>query len=745
MDFQELRDELSDFYANRLHDLHTACTERCKDALDREISEKLPAIRQKSLQYRIIAENLTPVIYRHTALFCEVCANEARETPFTAGLWTYQKNRELYREYGASVLAEKKVCAEYPLYTFCGEFGDEYYHFAIENEKILRMGFRGVYEKVCARLEESDLREDERDWLLAVREGILAVKRVGERFAALASDSAKRADGEDERNHYLRIAETAARIPWEAPQTFYEALEAIVFIQGVIPMLEGGGLYSVGRLDVLLYDFYLRDLESGRLTQEDAYRLICEFLLLNDLRIPHDQPDQRDSLISAVYTLGGCDADGAPVFNELTELFLRADREQEIIYPKIKCRFNASSPAAYLDRINETLRSGKSTLLYVNDDALIPAFIRAGVSERDARGYSVLGCWEPVIPRASNEHCAYLSLIKILELSVNGGLRRAELPFEIRPLSDAASFEDVLSITIANIHAVMESRARVAVTARRHWSKIDPHPLISSVLDDCLEHGRDLTEGGAKYNFDEIICTGLPNVVDSLLVIRELCFEKKKYSLDELLTTVQNNWDMETIRQDALACHFFGDESEESNFLAKQITDDIAAYAETLPALWNDRSAQSIGRVTVGYMLFMEMYRWAPTLRATPDGRHDGDYFSRGLTPSALHKINSVTSVINSCRAIDGSGIAADSVLNLTLPYAHIPLPVWEALVREAARTGVGALQLNCATREELLDAKVHPERHNSLIVRVCGYSARFTSLPEDVQDEFLDRNVFSK
>ena len=583
--------------------------ERCRNALDAAIPTDAPAIRQKRAQYGVIAENLTPVIYRHTAFFGEVCANEAREGPDTMGNWTYRNNRAAYREYGAEVLAEKNACTQVPLYTFCGEFGDEYYHFAFENGKILQGGFRGIYDAVCARLDSPSLTAKERDWLEAAKAGCLAVKRVAERFAAYAVSCGEAAADAEERAHYERIAAAAARIPWEKPESLYEALETVFFIQQVIPALEGGGLYSLGRLDVLLWDFYRRDLAENRITESEAYRLICEFLLLFDLRIPHDLPDQRDSLVNAVYTLGGVDRAGKPVFNALTELFLRASREQEIIYPKIKCRFGKE----YLDLVNAMLKSGMSTLLYENDEALIPALIRAGVAPEDARDYSLLGCWEPVIPGCTNEHCAYFSVLKVLELSVHGGYAYSALPFEILPLDGAESFEDVMEITMRNIRAVMDSRARVAVTARRHWHRVDPHPLLSSALDDCIAKGRDVTDGGARYHHDEIICAGVPNVADSLLAIRELCFERKRYTLTELLDAVRHNWDREDIRREALACHFFGDESPESCDVMRRLTDGIAAYARTLPALWG-------GHVTIGYMLFMEMYRWARTLRATPDG-----------------------------------------------------------------------------------------------------------------------------
>ncbi len=385
MELKALRAELSDFYADRLHALRETCMERCREALDAAIPTDAPAIRQKRAQYGIIAENVTTVLYRHTAFFGEVCANEAREGPNTMGNWTYNTNRAAYREYGAAVLAEKNACTRLPLYTFCGEFGDGDYHFAFENGKVLTFGFRGIHDAVCARLDDASLTEKELDWLEAAKAGCLAVKRVAERFSAYAADRAETAGDAEERAHYERIAETAARIPWEKPESFYEALEAVFFIQQVIPALEGGGLYTVGRLDVLLWDFYSHDLAAGRITEDEAYRLICEFLLLFDLRIPHDLPDQRDSLVNAVYTLGGVDRAGKPVFNTLTELFLRASREQEIIYPKIKCRFGKDSPKEYLDLVNSMLKGGMSILLWENDEALIPALIRAGVAPEDAR------------------------------------------------------------------------------------------------------------------------------------------------------------------------------------------------------------------------------------------------------------------------------------------------------------------------------------------------------------------------
>ena len=168
------------------------------------------------------------------------------------------------------------------------------------------------------------------------------------------------------------------------------------------------------------------------------------------------------------------------------------------------------------------------------------------------------------------------------------------------------------------------------------------------------------------------------------------------------------------------------------------VTDNLASFAQTLPALWG-------GRVTIGYMLFMEMYRVAENLRATPDGRYNGDFFSRGLTPSSLHPIASLTSVINCFAKLDATDMAANSVLNVSVPLSDMPLSVWETIIRCSANTAINALQINRVSKEELLDAIEHPEEHQSLIVRVCGYSARFVSLPEIVQQDFLQRNIYGK
>ena len=145
----------------------------------------------------------------------------------------------------------------------------------------------------------------------------------------------------------------------------------------------------------------------------------------------------------------------------------------------------------------------------------------------------------------------------------------------------------------------------------------------------------------------------------------------------------------------------------------------------------------------MGHLTYTEIRWWGENTLATPDGRYSGDYFSQGLTPSRLRKIPAVTSVLNSMKAIDTSTMHGNSVLNIILPSTRLSLDVAEGFLRALCGCGVQSLQLNCTTKEQLLDAQKHPENYPNLIVRVCGFSAKFTALSPEWQDEILTRNFY--
>lgn len=279
-------------------------------------------------------------------------------------------------------------------------------------------------------------------------------------------------------------------------------------------------------------------------------------------------------------------------------------------------------------------------------------------------------------------------------------------------------------------------RLRIINKGAKIWEEVDPLPVFSSLYSDCIAQKRDFTAGGARYHNDTFMLVGFPDVTDSLLAIKSLCFDKKSYTLSELLSAVRSNFENnERLRAEAIHAPGWGDGSEESCSFAKKFNSDLYALLADL------RSPEG-GRINLGHLTYTEMLFWGEKTLATPNGRYNGDCFSQGLTPSRLKKIRSVTDVINSFKSLSRTECAGNTVVNIILP-GGISLDRAEAFLRASAESSVMSLQLNCVSKETLLDAQKHPEKYPDLIVRVCGFSARFTSLSAQWQDEVISRNFY--
>lgn len=365
--------------------------------------------------------------------------------------------------------------------------------------------------------------------------------------------------------------------------------------------------------------------------------------------------------------------------------------------------------------------------------------IRSGISEEDARDYIVSGCW------GMNENCCgtqdgtnYTNLLKVFEYQIHNRTdMMKKVGMQFNAIDDAEDFEEVYKITCNNINALFKERNRITTLGGHMWEQVDPLPIFSSLFGDCIKNRRDFTTSGARYNDECYMCVGFPNIVDSLLAIKTLCFDKKKYTLKEMLNAVRNNWNgYDEMKFDAMRCCGWGDGSKESCALAKRFNTDLYNMLSELQGQYG-------GKVNLGHLTYTEIRFWGEKTLATPDGRYNGDYISQGITPSRLKKIPFVTDVINSMAAIDKTELAGDNVLNIILP-GTTPLNVCEAFLRTAASTAVESLQLNCVSKETLLDAQKHPEKYPDLIVRICEFSAKFTALSPEWQQEVITRNFYN-
>lgn len=746
MRFDKMRRELVDYYFNVADGRAEEFCDKCLEKLDNAYNGNMSVFEMKRLQYRIISDELDPVLFPHSPFYYETGTLAAQcdgardfRGHRSAGGWVFWKNKHLFEDQDPELWKLMKRQKKEKMYLICGPYNDVSQHFCFNHRPVLNEGLKGIYERALAAKEGANDRE--KDFLDSVCEGMLCIKRISEKFARKAGDLASKTDDPTVKENMERIAKTAVRTPWEAPKTFYEALNMYAFMRKSLGSLEGIGFSSFGRIDMDLYPFYERDVKEGRLTKKEAYELIARFLVTFDCHYDHDMKFEgySDHELENTYVLGGCDADGRPLCNDLTLMFLRATREEKLIYPKIKLRYSSDSPKEMFDEANADLIKGTSVIMYQNDEATIPAVLRTGRTQKEARDYLIFGCWGMNGNGYEKfDDGSYINLIKPLELCVHRDFETMrEIGMEFRPIDDAESFEEVYSIMCENIRVLLEERSRITRAGGNIWYKVDVLPLFSSTLDNCIAKRKDFTEGGAKYRDDRNELFAFANLLDSLLVIKELCFDKKKYTLKELLNAVRTNWEgNEDMRIDATRCHGWGDGSSVSSDLCKKLNDDINEMVSHIKGTYG-------GKIVLGHLAYTEVRWWGEATRATPDGRKNGDYLAQGLTPSRLNKIPYVTDVVNSMAALDPSIFGGNTVINLILPPAKMSLEVCEAFLRASAHSAIQSLQLNCTSKEELLDAQKHPEKYPDLIVRVTGFSAKFTSLSTEWQNEVITRNFY--
>mgnify|MGYP004650143705 CR=1 FL=1 len=691
------------------------------------------ALELKTAQYEIIAERFTPVIFRNSPFFSEMGVRIAEYdgTAMGPGAWLMRRNGRLWEEESPEQFRLHHQFSSAGFHICYGPFVDPDHH-CFPFSAVLSHGL-GHFYREFGKGEQNEFSE-------MTRRSLLAVRRIAEKFAEAASRIAVEpsSSGPQKRN-LERVAAAARRVPWEPAGSFYEGLCVLWFLHEVCASIDGVGMSVLGRPDFQLTALYRRDLANGVLTREEAYDLICRWMVQTDCKLDLDRPlveqfnvgEQGDTLI-----LGGCDEHGDDCCSELTHLFLRAHRELKLIYPKIHFRYNARTPQEFLHDACADFMNGRNTVSFLNDDILIPAQVKAGKRLEDARSYVAGGCWEVIIEgceHAQGANC-YINLARVLDMSIHHDPElESRLEMKFRKLDGAADFEQAYHLVMDNEIEVITRLCDRLRIGSRPWSRVNPAPFFSAALNDCLEKRRDYSDGGGRYHPHGLPLASLSVLIDSLSAIRSLCFEQRLCTLPELLDAVRSNWDgAERLRHAALAAPRYGS-SDECAQLASRVLGDIIDSVSRYNAEHGEFHFQP------GLYNYRDIIDWSSQTRATPDGRRQGDFLTQGLTPQRYSHSLSVTDILRTAGALPLEDFPANSVLTLTLQRRGMSVQILSALIRNFPG---GMLQLNCLDHEELLDAVAHPERHADLIVRLYGYSARFISLSGKMQEEFISRTI---
>ena len=432
------------------------------------------------------------------------------------------------------------------------------------------------------------------------------------------------------------------------------------------------------------------------------------------------QGDNGQSLV-----LGGVNADGDPVWNELSELCLEASLSLNLIDPKINIRVSKETPFSVYEKGTLLTKQGLGFPQYSNDDVVIPALCKMGYDLCDARNYVVAACWEFIIPGVAYE------IPNVDALNYPGIV----LDVIKEKLVGVHSFDELLSEVKARIQSVCFSLAEGTKNIF-----VEPSPFQSIVMTDCIERAQDISEG-AKYNNYGFHGAGLSTAADSLAAVKKLVFEEKAVTAQELICALDNDFNgYGNLRAQCLACPKMGNNDDFVDGIAVALTD---CFADSLAGLKNERGG--IFRAGTGSAMYYIWY--SEKLGATPDGRKKGEPFSANYSPSLNVKFDGVLSVIHSFTKPHLERVCNGGPLTLefhdTLFRNEEGTQKVARLVKLFVENGGHQLQLNAINRETLLDAQKHPEDHKNLIVRVWGWSGYFNELDLEYQNHIIKRIEF--
>jgi len=447
-------------------------------------------------------------------------------------------------------------------------------------------------------------------------------------------------------------------------------------------------------------------------------------------------------------TIGGVDAEGNDACNELTELILRATGEIRVTQPTVSFRWHKGTPKKMKELVVDVVSKGLGMPGLFNDEILIPMMIDKGVDPEEAWNYSILGCVEPIIEGKTDArpNIGYVNIPKILEITLNNGRdpRTGELVgLQTGDPRKFKNFDELWNAFKRQMeHAIQLLTDADRVAAQIHVER-KPTPFISALLDGCIESGKTMQEGGAVYNSGGIMGVGIGIVTDSLEMIRKHVFEQKTITMDTLL--------------DALAKNFEGYEE-----LRAMLDSDPSKYGNDIERV--DLLARDVGRLfcqTIqkqqttrngpyhGALFSVSMYiPQGEVLGATPDGRYAGYMLSDGVSPTQNRDVHGPTAAMKSVSTLDHGLCYEGTLYNMKFTpdmfATRAKREKFIGLIDGYFQLGGLHVQFNVVSREILEDAKIHPEKHRDLIVRVAGYSAYFIELDPFVQDEIIARTEFS-
>jgi formate C-acetyltransferase len=625
--------------------------------------------------------------------------------------------------------------------------------------KVLERGIGSIREEAEVRLEALDPVDtgayvEQRPFLEAVRLVCDAIIAFAHRYAELARSMAASEPREERRRELREIADICERVPGHPARSFREAVQSQWFIQTVSRLEQAiGGVVGNGRIDQYLYPYYRKDIDEGRLSDDEALVLLESIWIgmarSTDVYAKPGMPSLTDGFAHwEATTIGGLTPDGRDASNELSYLILRSKREFPLHYPDLAARIHVRTPSAFLHAVAETIKDGSGFPKLFCDDEIIPLLVAKGGSIEEANDYCVTGCSETKMLNREGvaTGCAWINLGAILEMTLRDG-RLACYGDGLVGISTGdprtfTSFDDVWDAFVLQVENVVQHTFIQQYVSDTLKSQHIASPMFSMLHDLCMASCKDIHSGpieGALYlGFFDVM--GFGTVIDSLAAIRTLVFEEGKLSMRELLHALEDDFEgHEAARQLCLNAPKYGNNDPAVDQLGRDIESCFMRLAR------HHRTAFG-GELDLRYVSVTSHVPLGAVVGATPDGRKARQPLSESISPSQGMDVKGPTATlmsINSTKCAQYKERAA-RLLNMKLSPASL---VGEAgtrklmaLIRTACDMKMWHIQFNIINRDTLVAAQKDPEKYRNLLVRVAGYSAYFVDLTPALQNEIIRR-----
>lgn len=634
-------------------------------------------------------------------------------------------------------------------------------HLSVNYARLLKDGLAGYEARAKSLQAALDLTQpesiDKNIFYKAVLIVIGAVRDFSERYSTLAKELAGKAEGA-RREELLEMSRIAARVPYAPAQTFREAVQSVWFIQLVLQIESNGHSLSYGRLDQYLYPYYQRDIEVGRITRAQALELLSNLwiksLTINKVRSQAHTLSSAGSPMYQNVTIGGQTPEKRDAVNDFSFVVLQSIAQTRLTQPNLTVRYHKNIDKRFFDECIEVVKLGFGMPAFNNDEIIIPSFISYGVKEEDAYNYSAIGCVETAVPGKWGYRCtgmSYMNFPRILLVAMNDGVdltsgKRFAKGYGC--FADMTSYDELLRAWDGTVRELTRASVITENAIDKASERDVPDVLCSTLTDDCLGRGKTIKEGGAVYDFISGLQVGIANLADSLAAIKKLVFDEQRVTPAALWQAILDDFATpEGARIQDLLLHEAPKYGNDDDAVDGLVVEAYDSYLDEIKKYPNTRFGRGpIGGIRYGgtSSISANVGQGMGTM-ATPDGRRAHAPLAEGCSPAHNCDRHGPTAVFKSVAKLRTEKITGGVLLNQKMTPAMLATEENKQKLEMLIRTFFNRLhgyhvQYNIVSRETLLDAQKHPEKHKDLIVRVAGYSAFFNVLSRATQDDIIAR-----